>query len=91
MIQRYKYLENMYKGFTILFKVQIKENWKPDNRLAVNFPRYNGHFTGYGYGVPIKVTHPDEKINDAIQMFRRQNEITDHEAEMVGAGYKVMH
>jgi SPP1 family phage portal protein len=84
MIQRYKYLENMYKGFHDIFKGPDKENWKPDNRLAVNFPRYiTDTFTGYGYGVPIKVTHPDEKIDDAIQLFSRQNEITDHEAEMV--------
>lgn len=84
MIQRYKYLENMYKGFHDIFKGPDKENWKPDNRLAVNFPRYiTDTFTGYGYGVPIKVTHPDDKVNDTIQMFGRQNEITDHEAEMV--------
>lgn len=84
MLQRYVYLENMYKGFHDIFKGPDKENWKPDNRLAVNFPRYiTDTFTGYGYGVPIKVTHPDEKINDAIQLFSRQNEITDHEAEMV--------
>lgn len=84
MLQRYTYLENMYKGFHDIFKGPDKENWKPDNRLAVNFPRYiTDTFTGYGYGVPIKVTHPDEKVNDAIQLFGRQNEITDHEAEMV--------
>ena len=84
MLQRYVYLENMYKGFHDIFKGPDKENWKPDNRLAVNFPRYiTDTFTGYGYGVPIKVTHPDEKVNDAIQLFGRQNEITDHEAEMV--------
>lgn len=84
MLQRYTYLENMYKGFHDIFKGPDKENWKPDNRLAVNFPRYiTDTFTGYGYGVPIKVTHPDERVNDAIQLFGRQNEITDHEAEMV--------
>lgn len=84
MLQRYVYLENMYKGFHDIFKGPDKENWKPDNRLAVNFPRYiTDTFTGYGYGVPIKVTHPDERVNDAIQLFGRQNEITDHEAEMV--------
>ena len=84
MLQRYIYLENMYKGFHDIFKGPDKDNWKPDNRLAVNFPRYiTDTFTGYGYGVPIKVTHPDEKVNDAIQLFGRQNEITDHEAEMV--------
>ena len=40
-------------------------------------------FCGYGYGIPIRVTHPDESINDAIQEFGGINEITDHESEMV--------
>ena len=81
---RYEYLENLYKGFHDVFHEPEKESWKPDNRLAVNFPRYiTETFTGYGYGIPIKVIHEDEKINDAIQEFARDNELSDHEAEMV--------
>ena len=81
---RYNYLESLYKGFHDVFNEPEKEDWKPDNRLAVNFPRYMTEtFSGYGYGIPIRVTHPDENINDAIQEFGRINEITDHEAEMV--------
>ena len=84
LMQRYNYLESLYKGFHDVFKEPEKEGWKPDNRLAVNFPRYiTETFSGYGYGVPIKVSHPDEKINESIQNFGRSNEITDHEAEMV--------
>lgn len=83
-LQRYNYLEALYKGFHNIFKQPDKEDWKPDNRLAVNFPRYiTETFTGYAYGIPVKVTHPDEAVNDAIQEFGRENEITDHEAEMV--------
>lgn len=84
MLLRYNYLESLYKGFHDVFHEPEKEDWKPDNRLAVNFPRYMTEtFSGYGYGIPIRVTHPDESINDAIQEFGRINEITDHEAEMV--------
>ena len=83
-LQRYKYLENLYKGFHDIFTKPDKEGWKPDARLAINFPRYiTDTFTGYGYGIPIKVSHPDESVNDAIQRFGRNNELTDHEAEMV--------
>ena len=39
-IPRYRYLENLYKGFHDVFRLPEKESWKPDNRLAVNFPRY---------------------------------------------------
>ena len=81
---RYVYLENLYKGFHDIYHQPEKEEWKPDNRLAVNFPRYiTETFVGYGYGIPIRVTSPDDAVNDKIQEFGRDNEITDHNAEMV--------
>lgn len=84
MFRRYDYLENLYKGFHNIFLQPEKEEWKPDNRLAVNFPRYlTDTFTGYGYGIPIKVSHPEDAVNDAIQKFSRDNEITDHDAELI--------
>ena len=83
MLLRYEYLENLYKGFHDIFKAPEKPEWKPDNRLAVNFPRYmTDTFIGFGYGIPIKVSHEDEGINEAIQNFCKDNEITDHESEM---------
>jgi SPP1 family phage portal protein len=83
-MRRYVYLENLYKGFHDVYKQPEKEAWKPDNRLAVNFPRYiTETFSGYGYGIPIKETHPDEVIEEAMQAFGRDNELTDHEGEMV--------
>lgn len=82
-MQRYVYLENLYKGFHDVYNQPEKEGWKPDNRLAVNFPRYiTETFMGYGYGIPIKKTHPDKKINVSIQKFEDNNEITDHEYEL---------
>lgn len=81
---RYNYLENLYKGFHDVYNQPEKESWKPDNRLAVNFPRYiTETFSGYGYGIPIKVSSPDKTVNEAIQLFGRDNEITDHESEMI--------
>lgn len=80
---RYQYLEMLYKGFHDVYKEPEKPEWKPDNRLAVNFPRYMTEtFIGYGYGIPIKETHPDEKVNDAFHAFQDNNEITDHEIEL---------
>ena len=80
---RYIYLENLYKGFHDVYKQPEKPDWKPDNRLAVNFPRYiTDTFLGFGYGVPIKKSHPDEAIAQAINDFERENETTDHEYEL---------
>ena len=83
-LQRYRYLENLYKGFHNIFMLPEKAEWKPDNRLAVNFPKYvTDIFMGFGYGIPIKKKHPDEKINAVIQEFDRRNGIVDHEFEMI--------
>ena len=80
---RYIYLENLYKGFHDVYKQPEKPDWKPDNRLAVNFPRYiTDTFLGFGYGVPVKKSHPDDTIAQAINDFERENEITDHEYEL---------
>lgn len=81
---RYLYLEALYNGFHDVYKEPEKENWKPDNRLAVNFPRYvTETFRGYGYGIPVKVSHPDEAFEEAIGRFEDQNDINDHRSEMV--------
>lgn len=82
-MQRYLYLDNLYKGFHDVYKQPEKAGWKPDNRLAVNFPRYiTDTFMGYAYGIPIKKSHPDPKIEDAFKIFDADNEITDHEYEL---------
>lgn len=83
-LPRYEYLENLYKGFHDVFNLPEKEKWKPDNRLAVNFPKYiTDVFLGYAYGVPVKKTHPDETINEAIKTFDDNNSMEDHDYEMV--------
>lgn len=88
-LRRYEYMENLYKGFHDIYLQPEKEAWKPDHRLAVNFPRYMTEtFSGYGYGIPIKVTYNEDasdadRINAAIQDFGKGNEINDHNSEMV--------
>lgn len=87
-LRRYEYLESLYKGFHDIFLWPEKPEWKPDHRLAVNFPRYMTEtFCGYGYGIPIKVTYPGddesaERTNEIIQDFGKGNEIDDHNSEM---------
>ncbi len=83
-LARYNYLENLYKGFHDIFNLPEKESWKPDNRLAVNFPKYvTDVFLGYAYGVPVKKKHPDKAVNDAIVDFDRINGMSDHDYEMI--------
>jgi len=85
-MRRYDYLENLYRGFHDIYKQPEKPRWKPDNRLAVNFPRYiTETFLGYAYGIPIKKNHPDDAINTSLAEFEANNEITDHEYELFRA------
>lgn len=82
-LPRYLYLEKLYEGFHDIFKLPEKESWKPDNRMAVNFPKYiTDVFLGFAYGIPIKRTHPDEAINEAIANFDKMNNVPEHDFEM---------
>ena len=82
-LPRYKYLENLYRGFHDIFSLPEKESWKPDNRLAINFPRYvTDTFLGYAYGIPMKTTHPDDNTNEKIKEFEQSNDIEDHNYEL---------
>ena len=82
-LQRYEYLENLYKGFHDIYNQPEKDAWKPDNRLAVNFPRYiTDTFLGFARGIPIKKTHPDEAFKDMMDRFDKLNDMDDHDYEL---------
>ena len=77
-LRRYEYLENLYEGFHDVFHQPDKDEWKPDWRLAVNFPKYiTDTFLGYGYGIPVKISHPDESVSEGVEQFERINEFPD--------------
>ncbi len=83
-LSRYTYLEQLYRGFFDIDREPAKEEWKPDNRLTVPFPKYiTDTFTGYGYGIPIKEEHPDDSVNEKIHDFQTENDLSDHEAELI--------
>ncbi|MFK4838393.1 phage portal protein [Lactococcus petauri] len=82
-IARYKYLLNMYKGIMDIASQKDKASWKPDNRLAVNFPKYIvDTFTGYFNGIPVKKSHKDSKVLEKLQSFDNLNDMEDEESEL---------
>lgn len=82
-IARYKYLSNMYKGIMDIASQKAKDSWKPDNRLAVNFPKYIvDTFTGYFNGIPVKKSHKDPKVLEKLQSFDNLNDMEDEESEL---------
>ncbi|WP_018659899.1 phage portal protein [Allofustis seminis] len=90
-IKRYDELYNLYVGNAPILNQEEKENYKPDNRLIVNFPRYQvDNFNGFFVGVPPKISYnnPDKSddqnktIDDIINDFERRSEMPDLISEM---------
>ena len=83
-LARYKYLMNCYKGRMEIFDYDKKAKYKPDNRLAVNFPKFiTDTFAGYFNGIPVKKTHPEKVIEKIILDFDNLNDMEDEESELV--------
>lgn len=81
---RYIYLENLYRGMHTIFHDEPKKAWEPDHRMAVNFPLYiTSTFCGFGYGIPVKVSHEDDAFLESLTAFEDSNEIDDHNSELI--------
>lgn len=83
VIARYDYLFNMYINEPEIFNAPRKAEFKPDNRLAVGYPKYMvDTFGGYFNGIPIKKTHENTDYLDAITQFDNANDMEDEESEL---------
>ena len=82
-IRRYEYLKSLYAGLHDIYHQPDKAEWKPDNRLAVNFPKYITNISfGYGYGIPISKKFEDEKVHDSIMQIEKRIHIVDHDGRL---------
>ncbi|WP_332381190.1 phage portal protein [Lactococcus cremoris] len=97
-VERYEYLGNMYKGIMEISSQKAKDSWKPDNRLTNNFAKYIvDTFIGYFNGIPIKKTHDDKSVLEAMQLFDNLNDMEDEESELAkiacvyGRAYELMY
>ena len=83
VISRYDYLYNMYINEPEIFEMPKKAQFKPDNRLAVAFPKYMvDTFVGYFIGIPIKKIHELIEFLEAIIQFDNANDMEDEESEL---------
>lgn len=83
LLKSYIENEDMYMSEHAILKQHEKEAWKPDNRLVINYAKYIvDTFSGYQIGVPVKVTHEDDIVNDFIGNFRKLNDMEDTEFEL---------
>lgn len=94
--RRYKKLQNAYNTDFDIFHAAKKPTWKPDNRVAVNFPKYIvDTMNGFFIGVPIKVTCDDDSISEYVNLLDQYNDQDDNNAELskimkiYGRGYEM--
>lgn len=80
---RYLELKNLYESnHPILTESTDKPEYKPDNRLVVNFAKYIvDTFNGYFMGIPVKASHDNDSINERLQLIEAYNNIDDVNAE----------
>lgn len=95
---RYKQLQDAYETDFPIFHKKPKPEWKPDNRIAVNFAKYIvDTMNGYFIGNPIKITVDDgeETIEKYIEFLDQYNDQDDNNAELskicsiYGKGYEM--
>ena len=95
---RYKQLQDAYETDFPIFHEKPKPEWKPDNRIAVNFAKYIvDTMNGYFIGNPIKiiVDGVEETIEKYIEFLDQYNDQDDNNAELskicsiYGKGYEM--
>lgn len=95
---RYKQLQDAYETDFPIFHEKTKPEWKPDNRIAVNFAKYIvDTMNGYFIGNPIKITVDggEEAIEKYIEFLDQYNDQDDNNAELskicsiYGKGYEM--
>lgn len=83
MTSGYKENRDYYIGNHKIKNKAKKAEFKPDHRLMVNFAKYIvDTYTAYFIGIPIKVTHETDEVNEFIRIFRENNDLEDNEYEL---------
>ncbi|HIT90132.1 MAG TPA: phage portal protein [Candidatus Merdenecus merdavium] len=93
---RYQQLKKAYETDYPIFYQENKPEWKPDNRIAVNFAKYIvDTMTGFFIGHPIKITADEDGIGKFVEFLDQYNDQDDNNAELskicsiYGKGYEM--
>ena len=94
--QRYQKLHDAYENKYKIDKIEKKPDWKPDNRIPVNFAKYiTDTMNGFFIGIPIKATADDETVSQYLEFLDQYNDQDDNNAELskvcsiYGNGYEM--
>ena len=93
---RYKKLLDAYMSDHDILHQKPKDNYKPDNRIVVNFPKYIvDTMNGFFIGNPIKTVADDKKVEEFVEYLDQYNDQDDNNAELsklmsiFGKGYEM--
>ncbi|KAK9680635.1 Phage portal protein, SPP1 Gp6-like [Popillia japonica] len=80
---RLQVLQDAYMTEYPIKYAKAKPEYKPDNRIAVNFAKYiTDTMNGFFIGIPIKVTSEDETIAEYVELVDQYNDQDDNNAEL---------
>lgn len=81
--ERYQKLQDAYENKYEISRQEKKADWKPDNRIPVNFAKYIvDTMNGFFIGIPIKTTSNDRAISEYLEFLDQYNDQDDNNAEL---------
>ena len=93
---RYQRLHDAYENKYEISRLAKKPDWKPDNRIPVNFAKYiTDTMNGFFIGIPVKTTCDDEAVAAYLEFLDQYNDQDDNNAELskicsiYGKGYEM--
>ena len=93
---RYQRLHDAYENKYAIDFLPPKPDWKPDNRIPVNFAKYiTDTMNGFFIGIPIKTTSDDKRVDEYLEFLDQYNDQDDNNAELskicsiYGSGYEM--
>lgn len=94
--ERYQRLHDAYENKYAIDFLPPKPDWKPDNRIPVNFAKYiTDTMNGFFIGIPIKTTSDDKRVDGYLEFLDQYNDQDDNNAELskicsiYGSGYEM--
>lgn len=93
----YLVYKQLYEGSHAILRQKQKEQYKPDNRLVVNFAKYIvDTFNGYFIGVSVQTSHENKQVSNYLELLDGYNDQDDNNAELskicsiYGHGYELI-
>ena len=80
---RLKKLYDAYISDHDILHVAKKPDYKPDNRIVINYPKYIvDTMNGFFLGNPVKIVAKDEAVSDFVEYIDQYNDQDDNNSEL---------